>query len=112
MAHPVLTALELGQDILFSAARQAGKPDSRKIHISEANGRIVAEDVISSYDLPPGPTSAVDGFAISAKRHADNPDIKFRIIGTAIIGVGILYWQQVIMIMFYFHLFLHPLGKE
>ena len=73
MAHPVLTALETGQDILFSAARQAGKPDSRKIHISEANGRIIAEDVISSYDLPPGPTSAVDGFAISAKRHADNP---------------------------------------
>ena len=47
MAHPVLTALETGQDILFSAARQAGKPDSRKIHISEANGRIIAEDVIS-----------------------------------------------------------------
>ncbi len=86
MAHPVLTALETGQDILFSAARQAGKPDSRKIHISEANGRIIAEDVISSYDLPPGPTSAVDGFAISAKRHADNPDTKFRIIGTARAG--------------------------
>ena len=67
MAHPVLTALETGQDILFSAARQAGKPDSRKIHISEANGRIIAEDVISSYDLPPAPQALLTGLP-SAQR--------------------------------------------
>ena len=34
MAHPVLTALETGQDILFSAARQAGKPDSCLLYTS------------------------------------------------------------------------------
>jgi len=86
MAHPELTALETAQDILFSAAGQAKKPDSYQASLSDADGRIIAEDVISSYDLPPGPTSAVDGFAISAGRHAEHPQTRFKIIGTARAG--------------------------
>ena len=44
------------------------KLESEKVELSEAEGRILSSDIISSIDLPPFNNSAVDGYAI----HDDN----------------------------------------
>lgn len=43
-----------------------------QVPLHEADGRILAEDVVAPVDLPPFDNSAVDGFAV---RHADLADI-------------------------------------
>ena len=86
MAHPVLTALDTAQNKLFSAAKQVANPDICTRTIAQADGYVIAQDAISPHDLPPNPTSAVDGFAIHAETHANTPDKRFKIIGTARAG--------------------------
>ena len=44
------------------------KLESEKVELSEAEGRILSSDIISSINLPPFNNSAVDGYAI----HDDN----------------------------------------
>jgi len=41
--------------------------DSEEISLKEAHGRILAEDVISSLDIPPFDRSTVDGYAVKAE---------------------------------------------
>ena len=41
---------------------------SETVPLAEALGRILAEDIVSNVDIPPGPNSAVDGYAVY---HAD-----------------------------------------
>jgi len=86
MAHPVLTALETAQHKLFTAAQQAARQAQCRLNLSQADGYIIAEDAISPHDLPPNPTSAVDGFAIYSQTHAQNPKTIFKIVGTARAG--------------------------
>lgn len=43
-----------------------------KLSIMDANGRVLAEEVIADHDLPPGPQSAVDGFALGNSRASIN----------------------------------------
>ena len=39
---------------------------SERVHVSDAFGRVLAEDVVSDAPLPPFPSSAVDGYAVRA----------------------------------------------
>src|SRR5689334_9536212 len=39
---------------------------SELVPVSEADGRVLAEDVVSSVDLPPFDYSAMDGYAVQA----------------------------------------------
>ncbi|MDP2314466.1 MAG: molybdopterin molybdotransferase MoeA [Pseudomonadota bacterium] len=59
-------------------------PASRteRVALSEAHGRILAEDVVAAGDLPPWPASAMDGFAVLA---ADVPG-DLRVIETVAAG--------------------------
>ncbi|NIA71911.1 molybdopterin molybdotransferase MoeA [Pelagibius litoralis] len=51
--------------------------DSETVPLTEALGRILAEDIASPVDIPPAPNSAVDGYAVY---HADlNPDAETRL---------------------------------
>jgi len=43
-----------------------GPTDAEPVHLSDALGRVLADDVISPLDLPPWPNSAMDGYAIRA----------------------------------------------
>lgn len=67
--------------ILFEQAQQivlenAGRTGTVRVDLSEAAGRVLAEDIISDIDIPPFDKSAVDGFAC---RKADlKKDLRIR----------------------------------
>ena len=57
-------------DAALAAVLEAvpGPTDAEWVHLSEALGRVAAEEVISALDLPPWDNSAMDGYAL---RHRD-----------------------------------------
>ena len=62
----LLSLAEAQARVLERVQPLAGEP----VEIAQASGRVVAEDARSSVDLPPFPSSAMDGFAVRA---ADTP---------------------------------------
>ena len=74
----LLTLEEAQQRVLARARLLPAEP----VPIAEAGGRVVAEDVCARVDLPPFPSSAMDGFAVRA---ADLP-ATLRIAGESAAG--------------------------
>jgi len=70
--HP-LTKNEL-IDLLKSIS--LAKLESEKVELSEAKGRILSSDIISSINLPPFNNSAVDGYAIHNANLRDSIKLK------------------------------------
>lgn len=60
----------IGADAALAAVLEAvvGPTEPEWVYLSEAVGRVAAEDVTSALDLPPWDNSAMDGYAL---RHAD-----------------------------------------
>ncbi|MDX6368703.1 MAG: molybdopterin molybdotransferase, partial [Gaiellaceae bacterium] len=58
------------QDALAAILDRAQPLDSEPVPLAEAAGRVVAETALATVDLPPFPSSAMDGFAL---RSADTP---------------------------------------
>ncbi|MEO8469544.1 MAG: gephyrin-like molybdotransferase Glp [Chloroflexota bacterium] len=60
----------ISADAALAAVLEAvpGLTDAEWVHLSEAVGRVAAEDVVSALDLPPWDNSAMDGYAL---RHGD-----------------------------------------
>ena len=54
--------------------------------LSSALGRVLAQDVVSTIDVPAHDNSAMDGFAIRAADLAAHGDTRLRVIGTALAG--------------------------
>lgn len=52
------------------------------VALGEAGGRVLAEDVVATVDLPPFPSSAMDGFAVRA---ADSPG-RLAVVGSIAAG--------------------------
>ena len=57
---PVEQALER----LLALAEAAPIKDSEELALAEAEGRVLARDLVASLDLPPWPNSAMDGYAL------------------------------------------------
>ncbi|HEU5214607.1 MAG TPA: gephyrin-like molybdotransferase Glp [Gaiellaceae bacterium] len=74
-----LLTLEEAQERVLARARPL---PSEPVPVAEAGGRVVAEDVVAGVDLPPFPSSAMDGFAV---RVADLPSA-LRIVGESAAG--------------------------
>ena len=60
-----------------------------EIALTQAFGRIVAEDIISPINVPAHDNSAMDGFAFDGKQLSDTP-LQLRVVGTALAGKA---WQ-------------------
>jgi molybdopterin molybdotransferase len=58
---------------------------AEQVAISEASGRILAEDVFSRITKPPHPVSAMDGYAVRARDVTEAP-VDLRIVGEAPAG--------------------------
>lgn len=52
---------------------EVGRLEAERVHIEEAFGRVLAEDAISTIDLPPFDNSAMDGYAVRAQDTAHVP---------------------------------------
>ena len=64
--------------------------DSLELPLFDALGRVLAEDVISPFDVPPHDNSAMDGYAFAGQQlHPDNA-IELHIVGVALAGKA---WQ-------------------
>jgi molybdopterin molybdotransferase len=64
-----LVSIEEAQRLILTRARPL---PSERVPIGEAAGRVVVEPVRAAVDLPPFPSSAMDGFAV---RSADTPGV-------------------------------------
>ncbi len=56
----------------------------------EALGRVLAEDVVSPFDVPPNDNSAMDGYALAGHQLDPVAPIELRVVGTALAGKA---WQ-------------------
>lgn len=66
---------------------------SETISISEALGRVLAQDVISTVDVPPHDNSAMDGFAFRYQDLAHDGETKLNVKATVLAGH---VWQDVL----------------
>ncbi len=57
-----------------------------RVPLSEALGRVLAEDVISPISVPPHDNSAMDGFAFDGAQLAPGQPLELRVVGTALAG--------------------------
>ncbi len=85
MAHPKTTKLEEARARILAAAGQLAT-QTEMLPVMQANGRILAEQVISQIDLPQTANAAVDGFAIFTDKLQESPDRPMKIVGMARAG--------------------------
>jgi molybdopterin molybdotransferase len=84
-------ALSAGQVLDFLSRLVVPVQDTIKLPLFEALGRVLAEDVISPFDVPPHDNSAMDGFAFDGSRLAPGVALELRVAdGTALAGKA---WQ-------------------
>jgi molybdopterin molybdotransferase len=65
-----LLRLDEAQRLILEHARRL---DVESVPIAEASGRVLAEDAVAQIDLPPFPSSAMDGFALRSADAAAAP---------------------------------------
>lgn len=61
-----------------------------ELPLFEALGRVLADDVISPFDVPPHDNSAMDGYAFDGQELAPNAALELQVVGTALAGKA---WQ-------------------
>jgi molybdopterin molybdotransferase len=62
-----LMAVEVALERLLEMAAATPITQHERVPLAEAQGRILAEDLVSTLDLPPWPNSAMDGYALRLK---------------------------------------------
>jgi molybdopterin molybdotransferase len=84
-------ALSAGQVLDFLSRLVVPVQDAVSLPLFEALGRVLAEDVVSPFDVPPHDNSAMDGFAFDGSRLAPGAALELRVAdGTALAGKA---WQ-------------------
>ena len=63
---------------------------TQNLPLFEALGRVLAEDVISPFDVPPHDNSAMDGYAFAGHQLDLGAPLALRVVGTALAGKA---WQ-------------------
>ena len=64
--------------------------DRLELPLFEALGRVLAEDVVSPFDVPPHDNSAMDGYAFAGAALASGGELQLKVVGTALAGKA---WQ-------------------
>jgi molybdopterin molybdotransferase len=59
-----LMAVEVALERLLEMAAATPITQHERVPLAEAQGRVLAEDLVSTLDLPPWPNSAMDGYAL------------------------------------------------
>ncbi len=61
-----------------------------KLPLFEALGRVLADDIISPFDVPPHDNSAMDGYAFDGRQLTSGKALELQVVGTALAGKA---WQ-------------------
>lgn len=64
--------------------------DVLELPLFEALGRVLADDVISPFDVPPHDNSAMDGYAFDGQQLTSGAALELQVVGTALAGKA---WQ-------------------
>ena len=64
--------------------------DKVELPLFEALGRVLANDVVSPFDVPPHDNSAMDGYAFAGQQLQAGTALELKVIGTALAGKA---WQ-------------------
>ncbi|YAF59567.1 Molybdopterin molybdenumtransferase [Pseudomonas sp. E102] len=59
-----LMAVEVALERLLQSAAASPIVERERVSLAQAQGRILAEDLVATLDLPPWPNSAMDGYAL------------------------------------------------
>ena len=62
--------------------------ETERVGIFEALGRVLAEDLISPFNVPPHDNSAMDGFAFAGTKLSDGAALPLKLVGTAFAGAA------------------------
>jgi molybdopterin molybdotransferase len=84
-----LLSVEDARDAVLAAI--SGPTDIEVVYLSEALGRVVAEPVSSTTDLPPWDNSAMDGYAVRAAdtaRATEDEPVKLYVLGEVRAGLA------------------------
>ena len=73
---PPLLSIDAALELILAEARPLL---AESVYLAEARGRFLAEDAVARVDLPPFPSSAMDGFAIRSENTPGLLPIVFRI---------------------------------
>ncbi|CAI8963266.1 Molybdopterin molybdenumtransferase [Pseudomonas sp. IT-P294] len=68
-----LMPVEVALAHLLEMAESSKIPERVRLPLAQAEGRVLAEDLISTLDLPPWPNSAMDGYALRIADWAGEP---------------------------------------
>ncbi|MES2688631.1 MAG: gephyrin-like molybdotransferase Glp [Pseudomonadota bacterium] len=61
-----------------------------ELPLFEALGRVLADDVVSPFDVPPHDNSAMDGYALAGAALSSSDELQLKVVGTALAGKA---WQ-------------------
>lgn len=64
--------------------------DAEDVAIADALGRVLSQDVVSPFDVPPHDNSAMDGYAFDGGQLSPDAALTLRVVGTALAGKA---WQ-------------------
>lgn len=70
----------------FLASMVEPVAESETVHLFDALGRVLAQDIISPLNVPPHDNSAMDGFAFDGAQLAPGQDLRLKVVGTAFAG--------------------------
>ncbi len=82
-------AMSASDVLAFLAQLVTPVTDRVALPLFEALGRVLADDVISPFDVPPHDNSAMDGYAFDGRQLGANP-LDLQVVGTALAGKA---WQ-------------------
>ena len=74
----------------FLARLVAPVAESEEVHVLDALGRVLAEDIVSPISVPPHDNSAMDGYAFAGAQLDANAPLQLEVVGTALAGKA---WQ-------------------
>jgi molybdopterin molybdotransferase len=83
-------AISADQVLAFLSKLVTPVQDVIELPLFEALGRVLAEDVISPFDVPPHDNSAMDGYAFAGQQLAADAALDLQVVGTALAGKA---WQ-------------------
>ena len=83
-------ALSADDALIFLGQLVQAVDATQDLPLFEALGRVLAEDVISSFDVPPHDNSAMDGYAFAGHQLNPGVPLALRVVGTALAGTA---WQ-------------------
>jgi molybdopterin molybdotransferase len=83
-------ALSADQVLAFLSKLVTPVQDVIELPLFEALGRVLAEDVVSPFDVPPHDNSAMDGYALAGQQLVEDAALELQVVGTALAGKA---WQ-------------------